>query len=202
MTLITRKTLQQEAIQERRETRLLREFLAENNRCSREQCQRSPEVQGDSALRGFQYGEKLMKQFHISDVLSVTTGRLVSTRHIDGIYDILGFLTGNTGLFTHQLPRAMDEVEPCLRSQYPQLFPDDPKMVVLLSKLDADVKGGDQKTICNSWVKAVQVTYGLPEMLNLNPMREGEHEFINPIQELVDKIGAEKVMVMEVEEVQ
>jgi hypothetical protein len=29
------------------------------------------------------------KQFHISDVLSITTGRLVSTRHMTGVYDLL-----------------------------------------------------------------------------------------------------------------
>ena len=45
------------------------------------------------------------KRFHISDILSITTGRLVATRHVEGIYDILGFMTGEE-LFTHQLPRA------------------------------------------------------------------------------------------------
>src|SRR3989344_6645903 len=60
------------------------------------------------------------KEFHLGDVLSITTGRLVSPRHIDGVYDILTFMTGDT-LFTHQLPRASDECKPYLVKQFPQL---------------------------------------------------------------------------------
>ena len=60
------------------------------------------------------------KQFHLGDVLSITTGRLVSPRHIDGVYDILNFMTGDN-LFTHQLPRASDECKPYLVEQFPQL---------------------------------------------------------------------------------
>lgn len=36
-----------------------------------------------------------MKAFHIGDVLTVTTGRLVSPRHMYGVYEILNFLTGD-----------------------------------------------------------------------------------------------------------
>src|SRR3990167_2376272 len=60
------------------------------------------------------------KQFHLGDVLSITTGRLVSPRHIDGVYDILNFMTGDN-LFTHTLPRASDECKPYLVAQFPQL---------------------------------------------------------------------------------
>lgn len=35
-----------------------------------------------------------MRQFHISDILTITSGRLVSSRHMDGIYDILNYMTG------------------------------------------------------------------------------------------------------------
>ncbi|WP_445080300.1 DUF7736 domain-containing protein [Brevibacillus laterosporus] len=47
-----------------------------------------------------------MKSFHISDILSVTTGKLLSTRRMDGVYDILNHMTGES-LLTHQLPRAI-----------------------------------------------------------------------------------------------
>src|SRR3989338_2928760 len=60
------------------------------------------------------------KQFHLGDVLSIATNRLVSPRHIDGVYDILNFMTGDN-LFTHQLPRASDECKPYLVKQFPQL---------------------------------------------------------------------------------
>jgi len=35
-------------------------------------------------------------EFHISDVLSITTGRLVSSRKMEGIYKILNHMTGTT----------------------------------------------------------------------------------------------------------
>lgn len=60
------------------------------------------------------------RDFHIGDILSVTTGRLVAPRHVDALYDILNFMTGDN-LFTHQLPRGMDECAPSLREQHPDL---------------------------------------------------------------------------------
>ncbi len=60
------------------------------------------------------------KSFHLGDILSITTGRLVSLRHIDGVYDILNFMTGDN-LFTHQLPRASRECAPELKKQFPAL---------------------------------------------------------------------------------
>ena len=51
---------------------------------------------------------------------------------MDGIYDILNFLTGDN-LYTHQLPRAMRECEPWLRAQLaPKLFPGHYQMDELL----------------------------------------------------------------------
>lgn len=57
--------------------------------------------------------------FHIGDILSITTGRLVSPRHIDGVYDILNWMTGDN-LFTHQLPRAAGECAEWLAEQVRQ----------------------------------------------------------------------------------
>lgn len=60
------------------------------------------------------------KQFHIGDVLSITSGKLVSPRGIEGVYDILGFMT-NSQLWTHQLPTAAETCRPYLLRQYPWL---------------------------------------------------------------------------------
>ena len=79
-----------------------------------------------------------MKEFHISDVLSVTTPYLLSTRHIDGVYDILNFLCKDN-LYTHQLPRASREVEPWLRTQFPQLMEDSPEMAGMLKTFSSDL---------------------------------------------------------------
>jgi hypothetical protein len=48
------------------------------------------------------------KTFHISDILSVTTGRLVSNRHIDGVYDVIGHLVGRP-VYTQELVIFLDQ---------------------------------------------------------------------------------------------
>lgn len=60
------------------------------------------------------------RDFHIGDILSITTGHLVSPRLMGGVYDILNFMQ-NDNLFTHQLPRASQECKPYLLEQHPQL---------------------------------------------------------------------------------
>lgn len=60
------------------------------------------------------------KEFHLGDILSITTGYLVSPDHIDGIYEILDFLTGDE-LMSHQLPLAVTAVESALFEQLPFL---------------------------------------------------------------------------------
>lgn len=60
------------------------------------------------------------KKFHLGDILSVTTGKLVSPRHMDGVYEILDFMTGQNN-FTHMLPTAADRCTPYLFDQFPQL---------------------------------------------------------------------------------
>lgn len=61
-----------------------------------------------------------MKKYNLSDVLSVTSGRMVSTRGMEGIYDILNYMTGES-LFTHALPRAAEKCTPYLLEQFPIL---------------------------------------------------------------------------------
>jgi hypothetical protein len=60
------------------------------------------------------------KTFHIGDVLSVTTGKLISLNHMLGVHELLEYMMGH-GVFTHQLPRAGDACEPCLLQQFPWL---------------------------------------------------------------------------------
>ena len=62
----------------------------------------------------------MTRNFHLSDILSITTGRLVSTRHMEGVYEILNWMTQDD-LFTHQLGRASEECAPILCTLYPEL---------------------------------------------------------------------------------
>lgn len=57
---------------------------------------------------------------HLGDLLSFTTGRLVSPTGMDGVYALAKLLTGGS-VFTHQLPRLCDEAVPGLLRQFPFL---------------------------------------------------------------------------------
>jgi hypothetical protein len=87
-----------------------------------------------------------IRQFHIGDILSITTGHLVSPRHIEGVYDILNFMTRDN-LFTHQLPRASRECAPHLLRQHP-----------MLDHVDASGVNADN---WRAWLDAQIVKFGL-----------------------------------------
>lgn len=117
------------------------------------------------------------RQFHIGDVLSITTDRLVSPRHIEGVYDILNFMTGDS-LFTHQLPRAQRECRPHLLKQHPQLAEVD----------DSTVTPETWK----AWLDEQVQRFG--ETLPIAPIPAGAHEFIDPISELAEKVHPSKII--------
>ena len=66
------------------------------------------------------------RNFDLGDVLTVTTGKLLSERGMGGVYDILNFMTGDN-LFTHQLPRALRACREPLLDQHPRLRGVEPK---------------------------------------------------------------------------
>jgi hypothetical protein len=141
-----------------------------------------------------------MKMFHISDVLSVTTRRFVSSRHMDGIYDILNFLTGDN-LFTHQLPRAMDECEPWLRSMFPNLMVDSDGMPERLADMDRRIKAAQQDrehiaVVIRDWVEELRLALKLPEMLLVYELGAEMHTHIDPIEEAKAMVGDDRVLVV------
>lgn len=143
-----------------------------------------------------------MKEFHISDVLSVTTPRLLSHRHIDGVYAILGFLCGESGgLYTHQRPRVHEEVQPWLRTQFPQLMADSPQMAAFLERFGKDLEAcpndhESRKKLCGDFVEKVRLHFGLPEYLMVYEMPSEQHTHIDPIEELKAMVGDNKVIVV------
>ena len=114
----------------------------------------------------------MKKQFHIGDVLSITTGHLVSPRGMEGIYDILNFMTGDN-LFTHQLPRASEECKPYLLAQHPQIK-------------DVDASGVTHVN-WQRWLDQQVARFG--EKLSVHPIPEGQHKFRNPLDEAVEMMG-------------
>jgi hypothetical protein len=117
--------------------------------------------------------------FPLADILSMTTGRLLSRRHMDGIYEIADWMTGDN-LMTHQLPRAADVCGPALLDQHPQLRDVQPP-----ASLDApDLM---------AWLADTEREHG--EELPVAPLPAGAWKHQNPIEELCDMVGAERVIV-------
>ena len=121
------------------------------------------------------------KEFHIGDVLSITTGRLVSPRHIGGVYDILNFMTGDN-LFTHQLPRVSNECKPYLFEWHPQLK-------------DVDASEVTPEN-WQEWLNEQVTRFG--EDLTVRQIPEERHERRDPIEEMVEMVEPEKVIVASV----
>lgn len=114
------------------------------------------------------------KPFHLGDILSITTGRLVSPRHIEGVYDILGWMTGES-LMTHQLPRAAGECEGPLRAQHPDL----------IAIAVPDFPGGDMESVkrfYERWLAEQVAICG--ETREVAPLAAGDHTSIDPLAEL------------------
>ena len=115
------------------------------------------------------------KTFHLGDVLSITTERLVSPRHIDGVYDILGWMTGES-LFTHQLPRACRECRSPLLAQHPDLAAIAPP---------EDFGGGSKdsaKDAVACWLAEQVAVYG--ETREVAPLAPQDHTVIDPLEEM------------------
>lgn len=124
------------------------------------------------------------RTFALADILSVTTGKLLSHRHIDGVYDILNYMTGES-LMTHQLPRAAEACRPSLIAQHPDLDGLDPS-----SDLDRDNLYG--------WLLDVERQYG--QERPVSPVPAGDWQRQDALVELIDMVGADKVILVVVEE--
>jgi hypothetical protein len=117
--------------------------------------------------------------YPLADILSVTTGRLLSHRHMDGLYDLLGYMTGDT-LFTHQLPRAADTCAPALLAQHPQLR-------------DVTPPDGIDVHDLMAWITDTELLHGAE--LPVAPLDPGAWQRQNPVEELCDMVGPERVIV-------
>lgn len=109
------------------------------------------------------------REFHIGDLLSITTGRLVSPRHIGGVYDIIDFITGVAHM-THQLPRAGEAIKPRLLQQHPWLA-------------DITVPDGlERDEVFGPWLAEIVAKHGETHLVTAMPF--GEYVGREPIAEL------------------
>lgn len=59
-----------------------------------------------------------MKKFHLSDILSIITGKMVSVNGMSGVYDVLCYLTGKE-ICTFQVPFLLDVSKVQLLTMFP-----------------------------------------------------------------------------------
>jgi hypothetical protein len=123
----------------------------------------------------------MSRLFHIGDILSVTTGRLLSPRHMDGLYDVLGYMTGDRGVMTHQLPLASDAVRPDIRQQHPWVDEVEPP------------EEFRDKAHVEAFVAEMSAKYGEQHALTPAPQSWGEHD---PIADLAEMVPPEKIIVV------
>ena len=119
------------------------------------------------------------KKFHLGDVLSITTCRLVSPRYMGGVYNILNFMTGDK-LFTNQLREAINKCKPRLLEQFPKL-----------AEVDAsDVNGKNYV----QWLTEQIAKYG--EELEVRPIPKDAHQFKDPFVETTEMTGEPKNIIV------
>lgn len=126
-----------------------------------------------------------VKEYGLDDILTITTSILLSSRHMDGVYDILGYMTGEE-LFTHQLPRAAEQCRPELLRQHPQLAD------VTIAE-DANLGEEGAKKFVAEQVKL----FG--EKLPVRPLATHAGPHVSPIEELADMVGPERIIVIPAE---
>ena len=117
------------------------------------------------------------KDFHLGDVLSVTTGNLLSPEGIGGVYKILNWMTGES-MFTHQIPRIIGEARQVVLRQHPQL-----------ADVDASGVNGDN---FRQWLGEQVARFG--EVLPIEPMTADEHEYREPMSELAEKAHPDRII--------
>jgi len=137
------------------------------------------------------------KSIAIGDILSITTGRLVSHDGVGGLYNILDWMTGDS-LFTHQLTRASDVCEPVLK----ELFPEIGAVRFPAARYDELTSGNTTPEYIKEWIFQWVDRQGerLGEWHDVPKLADGLWESREPIQELRDMLyGDPDELILEVE---
>ncbi len=126
----------------------------------------------------------MSETFHIGDLLTVTTDRLVSPTHMDGLYRLVDYMTG-VPHFTHQLPRGVEACKPHLLEQHPWLaqvtVPD-------------GVTGEEAVRV---FLETVAADFG--EQHEVAPIPDGEYAPREPLSELAEMVGHDRVIPVVIE---
>ena len=136
------------------------------------------------------------KEFFIGDVLSITTGRLLSpakyhadnrTHRMDGIYQIVSHLMG-CEVWTHQLPAYAKPCAEAIYNQHP-IF-NSVEMQADFEKYQAGFDAcpeEDKDKYLDGWVSTMAAKYG--ETWSLKPIEAAEAYQRDPLEHLIEMRG-------------
>lgn len=111
----------------------------------------------------------MTRSFHLGDLVSVATGRLVSPDGLAGVCAVCDFVTGQETML-HQIPRVLREITPILVEQLPWLG----EIVV--------PDWVDDRESANRWLIQVAAKYG--KRHDVRALPAGEYVGRDPLAEL------------------
>ena len=119
------------------------------------------------------------KEFPTRDVLSTITGRLMG--EMGGVYEVLNWMTGES-VYTHQIPRISREAQPAILALHPDLEP--------------TIAEAEQVTQENylTWRTTWEERYGAT--ITVPKMTIAEHERIDPLSELAEKVSPDRIAIV------
>lgn len=133
-------------------------------------------------------------KFNFQQLASAGTGYLIGVSETDngigGVYEVLNFMTGDN-LFTHVLPRAFKQCSPVLEVQFPWLKT--MRETIELSKTQC--KTGEWNGVFVGICEHYRESYG--DSFEPIPLLLWQRR--NPLEELADMVGEDKIIVVETE---
>jgi hypothetical protein len=130
------------------------------------------------------------KEFPTADVLSVITGVLVSERGADVFYEVSSWMADGP-VWTHQLPRVGREARAAVLKLRPDLA-DAVAEADALTEVETATPD-DWRAYAARWIERCGPTIAVPRMT------DGEHERIDPLSELAEKVHPDRIVVAKAE---
>lgn len=141
------------------------------------------------------------KTFPLNVILTVTTGRLLTTRSgpndngISALYEILEWICGEAP-YTHALGRFAEEAKPYLYQCFPELACAEASLVSLDRWVAADKT--ERKTECaKMWFAELHMLFpAIQKEYAIAPMDPDRHTSKHPVDELLEMgVAPEKIVV-------
>ena len=144
------------------------------------------------------------KRFDLGTILSVTTGRLLTTSRgdgngIDALYELLGWMTSDSP-YTHQLGRFAAECKPWLLRWFPELEGVQAALPLLNTMLGPQElrTGASVRQACSAWLRDLCAATNVRPEYDVPKIPADAHERKDPIEELVAMRGsAEGIIVVD-----